>query len=119
GALVRAVGTVGIAPVGKTYTRPLVVLINDGTASMAEGMSFSLGDTGRALLVGRPTMGLNAAIRNVTLSNGLVLWHSWIRVNRLSGQHYQGIGVEPKERVELTDDEVQRAGVAAAAELES
>lgn len=118
GPLVRAVGQVGIAPCGETYTKPMVVLIADGTASMGEGLAFSLGDTGRAVLIGRPTMGLNAAIRNVRLSNGLVLWHSWIRTNRLNGAHYQNIGVEPHERVELSREEVARLGIFKAAEAE-
>jgi C-terminal processing protease CtpA/Prc len=117
--LLRAVGQVGIAPTGRTYEKPLVVLINDDTASMCEGLAFSLGDTGRAVLAGRPTRGLNAAIRNVTLSNGLVLWHSWVRVNRLDGQHYQNIGVQPHERVEVAADEIRALGVAQAARVES
>ncbi|HMQ16229.1 MAG TPA: S41 family peptidase, partial [Phycisphaerae bacterium] len=79
--------------------------------SMAEGLSFSLRDTGRAVLIGRPTMGLNAAIRNRTLSNGLVLRHSWVRTDRLGRGHYQGVGVEPHERVELGVADVQRLGL--------
>lgn len=116
--LVKAVGKVGIAPVGKTYTKPVVVLINDETASMGEGLAFSLGDSGRAVLIGRPTMGLNAAIRNVTLSDGFVLWHSWIRVNRTDGRHYQNVGVEPHELVQLSTDEVLKLGVRKAATVE-
>ena len=62
GTLVRSVGKIGIAPAGKTYDKPLVVLINDHTASMSEGLSFCLGDTGRGLLMGRPTMGLRLSV---------------------------------------------------------
>lgn len=119
GPLVRLVGKVGIPPFGQTYRKPVVVLIDDATASMGEGLAFCLGDTGRAVLVGRPTMGLNAAIRNTTLSNGLVLWHSWIRVNRLNGEHYQGIGVQPTERVELTPDVWRGKSIHDAVKLES
>ncbi|MBL8880231.1 MAG: hypothetical protein JNG88_14025 [Phycisphaerales bacterium] len=118
GALVRGVGKVGIPPAGRAYSRPVVALINDGTASMGEGLAFALGDTGRAKLVGRPTMGLNAAIRNVTLQNGLVLWHSWIRVSRLSGDHYQGIGVQPHELVELDEAMWRKLGIAQAIRAE-
>lgn len=100
-----------VAPVGRTYAQPLVVLIDDGTGSMSEGLSFALGDTGRAVLMGRATRGLNAAIRNTTLANGLVLWHSWIRVNRLNGQHYQGVGVQPHELVEIPTGEALQMGV--------
>lgn len=118
GALVRSVGKVGIPPVGKTYQKPMVVLVNDDTASMGEGLAFVLGDTGRAVLLGRPTMGLNAAIRNTTLKNGLVLWHSWIRVNRLNGTHYQGVGVQPHELVQLGEERWRSMGIPAAIDAE-
>ncbi|MBK8915938.1 MAG: hypothetical protein IPM64_15320 [Phycisphaerales bacterium] len=116
-SLVRGMGG-SVAPTGKTYTGELVVLIDDGTGSMSEGLSFSLGDTGRALLIGRPTKGLNAAIRNTTLSNGMVLWHSWVRVSRLDGEHYQGVGVQPHELVCLDPAEALEMGVAAAQKRE-
>ncbi|MBW7904279.1 MAG: hypothetical protein LC135_12910 [Phycisphaerae bacterium] len=109
--LLRMIGPVGVIPWRPVYRKPLVVLVNDRTASMAEGLSFSLGDTGRAVLIGRPTMGLNAAIRNKTLANGLVLRHSWVRTDRLGRGHYQGVGVEPHERVELGVADVQRLGL--------
>lgn len=118
GALVRSVGRVGVPPVGRTYDKPLVVLIDDSTASMGEGLAFTLGDSGRAVLLGRPTMGLNAALRNVTLKNGLVLWHSWIRVNRLNGGHYQGVGVQPHELVQLAEEEWRKLGISAAIRAE-
>lgn len=116
--VVRSVGQVGIPPVGTPYRGTLVVLINGNTASMSEGLAFSLGDTGRALLVGQPTRGLGAAIRNTTLSNGLVLWHSWIQVNRLDGTQYQNVGVEPHVLVQLSEDEIQRLGPREAAPVE-
>lgn len=119
GRLLSLIGPLGVPALHPHVRQPLVVLINDGTGSMSEGLAFALGDSGRALLVGRPTRGLNAAIRNVTLPGGLVLWHSWIQVNRLGRGHYQGVGVEPHERVELPAEAVRRLGVAQAAQEES
>lgn len=110
--LLSFIGPVGVPAWRPTYTKPLVVLTNDRTASMAEGLAFALGDTGRAVLMGRPTMGLNAAIRNTRLPDGLVLWHSWVRTDRLGRRpNYQGTGVEPHERVELTAADVERLGL--------
>jgi len=118
GTMLRVYGKVGLAPRGKTYAKPLVVLINDNTASMSEGLAFCLRDTDRATLIGRPTRGLGAAIRNTTLSDGTVLWHSWIRVKRLDGTSYQGVGVEPNERVELSPNEVRELGISKALRTE-
>jgi C-terminal processing protease CtpA/Prc len=115
GALARLLGRGGVFPVPPCYRKPLVVLINDGTGSMSEGLAFTLGDTGRALLVGRPTRGLGAAIRNVTLSNGLVLWHSWVRVQRIGRGSYQSVGVQPHETVEVPREEALALGVHQAA----
>jgi hypothetical protein len=47
-----------------------------------------------------------------------VLWHSWIRVNRLSGEHYQNLGVQPHERVEASEEDMQRLGIGQARLLE-
>lgn len=110
--LLSVIGPLGVPAWRPTYSNPIVVLTADRTASMAEGLAFALGDTGRAVLMGRPTMGLNAAIRNTALPDGLVLWHSWVRTDRLGRRpNYQGVGVEPHLRVELTAADVERLGL--------
>ncbi len=50
-----------------TYTRPVVVLVNHWSASMAEGFPMGLRGIGRARIVGTRMMGLGAAVHEVML----------------------------------------------------
>lgn len=50
-----------------TYTRPVVVLIDHWSASMAEGFPMDMRGIGRATVVGTPMMGLGAAVFPITL----------------------------------------------------
>jgi carboxyl-terminal processing protease len=52
---------------------PLVVLVNQGSASAAEIVSGALQENGRAKLVGMPTVGTGTVLRPFSLSDGSVL----------------------------------------------
>jgi carboxyl-terminal processing protease len=52
---------------------PLVVLINQGTASAGEITAGALKENGRARLVGQPTLGTGTVLQPFTLSDGSVL----------------------------------------------
>ena len=52
---------------------PLVVLINEGSASAAEILAGALQENGRAKLVGETTLGTGTVLRPYTLSDGSVL----------------------------------------------
>lgn len=50
-----------------TYTRPIVVLADHWSASMAEGFPMGMRGIGRGVIVGTPMMGLGAAVFPITL----------------------------------------------------
>ncbi|WP_239020287.1 S41 family peptidase [Novacetimonas pomaceti] len=50
-----------------TYSRPIIVLTNHWSASMAEGFPMGMRDIGRAVVVGTPMMGLGAAVFPICL----------------------------------------------------
>lgn len=50
-----------------TYSRPVVVLTDRWSASMAEGFPMGMRGIGRAVVVGRPMMGLGAAVFDIEL----------------------------------------------------
>ena len=52
---------------------PLVVLVNEGTASAAEIMAGAIQDAGRAKLVGRKTFGTGTVLQQFNLSDGSAL----------------------------------------------
>lgn len=79
---------------------PLVVLINQGSASAAEIVAGALQENGRAKLVGTTTVGTGTVLRPFTLSDGSVLRlgvTNWLTPKR---NLIKGQGVQPDTLVE-------------------
>lgn len=94
---------------GKGLARqiPIVVLINQGSASAAEIVSGALQENDRAKLVGMPTVGTGTVLRPYTLSDGSVLRlgvTNWLTPDYelIKGQGIQpDIAVEQEATVEM------------------
>jgi|JI10StandDraft_1071094.scaffolds.fasta_scaffold31355_2 carboxyl-terminal processing protease len=80
------------------YTGPLVVLVNEGTASAAEILAGALQDHRRARLLGAPTFGKGTVQRLVNLSDGSGLKLTIARYFSPEGRPIDGVGLTP-ERV--------------------
>ena len=79
---------------------PLVVLINQGSASAAEIVSGALQVNERAKLVGMPTVGTGTVLRPFTLSDGSVLRlgvTNWLTPDH---QLIKGQGIQPDVSIE-------------------
>lgn len=80
---------------------PLVILINEGTASASEILTGSLQDHDRALVIGRRSFGKALMQRALPLANGDVVWLSTARVLMPSGRviqrRYAGLAFEQYE----------------------
>lgn len=79
---------------------PLVVLVDEGTASAAEIVAGALQDQGRALLVGRTTRGKGSVQLAYQLSDGSSLHVTaslWLTPER---RQINGVGLEPDVTVE-------------------
>lgn len=74
---------------------PLVVLVDGRTASSAEILAASLGDRGRAVVVGTGTTGKGLVQLVVPLPDGGELLMSWSRLVMPAGWPLQGVGVLP------------------------
>ncbi len=86
---------------------PLVVLVDGGSASAAEIVAGAIQDTGRGVLIGRPTFGKGSVQTSHTLSDGSSLRVSVARWYTPKGHQLDGKG--------LTPDIVVPAGAASAA----
>jgi carboxyl-terminal processing protease len=85
---------------------PLVVLINQNSASSAEILAGALKDAGRARLVGEPTFGTATVLRTFNLNDGAQVrigTTQWLTPN---GEVVRGKGIEPDEVVALAPDVV-------------
>lgn len=85
---------------GLAREMPMVVLINQGSASAAEIVAGALQENGRAKLVGMTTVGTGTVLRPFTLSDGSVLRlgvTNWLTPER---HLIKGQGVQPDTLVE-------------------
>jgi carboxyl-terminal processing protease len=101
---------------GAALELPLVVLINENSASSAEIVSGALQDAGRATLIGETTFGTGTVLTPFRLSDGsrlLLGTQQWLTPE---GRLIRGQGIEPDELVALPE-EVAPLSPAEAAEL--
>lgn len=83
-----------LRPDGRVY--PLLVLVDEGTASASEIVAGALQDHDRALIVGRPTFGKSLLMQGFPMTDGsaivLVVGHVNTPCGRVIQRQYRGIG---------------------------
>lgn len=80
---------------GKEISVPMIVLVNEGTASAAEIVAGALQDNGRALVVGNQTFGKASVQTVIPLENGAALKLTTARYYTPSGRSIQAEGIKP------------------------
>jgi carboxyl-terminal processing protease len=95
---------------GRIWTAPIVVLINDGTASMGEILASALQEGDAATLIGTTTAGEVAGSIMVPLSDGSAVQVTTLRIDSGKGVILNRIGVRPNIELEAVPEDV-RAGV--------
>ncbi|HXF62778.1 MAG TPA: S41 family peptidase, partial [Caldilineaceae bacterium] len=100
----RTLGEAAVAP-----NLPLVVLVNESSASASEIVAGALQDTGRAVLIGATTYGKGSVQLPHTLSNGAILRVTIARWYTPNNRTIDGVGLTPDQVVEVTDETDQRA----------
>jgi len=88
-----------------TKNIPMVVLVNEGSASASEIVAGALQDTGRAKLLGVTTFGKGSVQLPHTLNNGAIMRVTIARWFTPNDRTIEGTGLEPDIVVELTDDD--------------
>jgi carboxyl-terminal processing protease len=80
---------------GNEITCPMVVLVNEGTASAAEIVAGALQDNGRALIVGTQTFGKASVQTVIPLEDGSALKLTTARYYTPKGRSIQAEGIKP------------------------
>ncbi|WP_415238826.1 S41 family peptidase [Seleniivibrio woodruffii] len=89
----------------KELTKPIVLLVNEGSASASEILTGALQDYGRATVVGAKTYG-KASVQNVIhLADGSGLKLTTAKYFTPKGRSIHGIGIEPDIKVEAKHEE--------------
>jgi len=87
---------------GQRYAGPVIVLIDDSSASASEVFAVSMQETGRAFVIGQPSCGcvLNQTSKSEK-GGGTLKWSARV-YNSPKGRVLEGSGVTPNEIVNLT-----------------
>ena len=94
---------------GRALTeRPIVVLVNEGSASASEILSGALQDNNRAVLVGQKTFGKGLVQSVRSLSDGSGMTVTIARYLTPSGRDINKHGIQPDVAVAMSEREVQR-----------
>ena len=80
---------------GNEITCPIVVLVNEGTASAAEIVAGALQDNGRALIIGAKTFGKASVQTVIPLEDGSALKLTTARYYTPKGRSIQAEGIKP------------------------
>lgn len=88
---------------------PMVVLVDNFTASAAEIVAGALRDHGRAIVVGSRTWGKGSVQNVIELPDGSALKLTVARYYTPSGRSIQAEGIEPDVVIEQLDEETSRA----------
>lgn len=94
---------------GRAITdRPLVVLVNEGSASASEILSGALQDNNRAVLVGQKTFGKGLVQSVRGLSDGSGMTVTIAKYLTPSGRDIHKYGIDPDVTAKMSESDIQR-----------
>ncbi len=89
----------------KFVDTPLVILIDEHSASAAEILSACLHDYGKAVLVGEKSFGKGSVQTIVDLSDGSAIRFTVAKYYTKSGKSIHEVGIQPDVQVKLSEEE--------------
>jgi len=98
-----------VSRIGRLLKIPLVVVVNEGSASAAEILAGALRDHNRAKIVGVKTFGKGSVQQPEDFDNGAGIHITVARWLRPSGEWIDKKGIEPDVKIEGDDKQLEKA----------
>jgi carboxyl-terminal processing protease len=98
------INSISVQPGGIATSIPMVVLINNNTASAAEIVAGALQDAGRAKLVGDTTFGTGTVLNEFPLPDGSAMFLATQEWLTPKGRVIWHIGITPDDKVSMATD---------------
>lgn len=115
GVLEGRSGTTALRSTGTRLTdKPLVVLVNEGTASAAELLAGALQDAKRAIVVGKPTFGKGLVHGFFPISDGAVVAVTVGQLRTPSDREILNVGIAPDVLVDMASSPLLNPTIALA-----
>jgi carboxyl-terminal processing protease len=92
---------------GTFLEMPLIVLVNEGSASASEIFAGAVQDHGRGLLLGKKTFGKGSVQNVIPLSNGSSLKVTIAEWLTPDGKSIHEVGIDPDEVIEISDEDFE------------
>jgi carboxyl-terminal processing protease len=83
----------------------MVVLVNELTGGASEALAGSLQDAGRAIVLGKKSLGIGSENVFKELSDGSAIYIPVSYWYTPSGKPIKGVGIEPDIEVDLTEED--------------
>jgi C-terminal processing protease CtpA/Prc len=90
------------------YTKPIVLLTNKNTVSMAEWFTIALRTQGHVTHIGTTTCGAFSPRKDRFMINGWVYSISPGRVTDMNGNIYEGLGISPDKEIANTENHTDK-----------
>ena len=91
-------------------TVPMVVLVNEGSASASEVLAGAIKDYGKGKLLGTTTFGKGIVQKYLAISDGSAVKLTTSKYYTPKGNNIHGIGIEPDEELEMDYEQYLESG---------
>ncbi len=98
------ISSIAVQPGGAATSIPMVVLINNSTASAAEIVAGALQDSGRAKLIGDTTFGTGTVLNEFPLPDGSAMFLATLEWLTPKGRVIWHVGITPDDKVSIPAD---------------